>query len=323
MKHTIGLIGNPVEHSRSPELFQLFFEKSPDKSWQYNLWRITDINSILHQINEESLRGFNITLPHKTTIIPQLQYLSSDALAIQAVNTAIALPNNPEAMDLFLRRLESSSPKQTIKTTLAQDSLPLSQKILPGFNANIHKILPGFNTDIHKILLGFNTDILGFLDSVLEAMSINPSFSASTPANEMYSRAIVIGNGGSAKAVLHALNSLGIPIIQYSRTENISSNVKSMEALTSLSPLDQTLWINTTPLGMHPQHHSMPQVPPSSIHPSDTLIDLIYNPEETQLMKLFLSSGAIAKNGFTMLRSQAHHAWQLFKLSAEISELFQ
>ena len=307
MENKIGLIGNPVEHSRSPELFQEFFDDFPQESWKYHLWKITDIQNVISQINDVALRGFNITIPHKTSIIPQLQYLSSDALTIQAVNTAISIPNVPLARQLLLERWEKSNPSQ---------SIPTNQNL--GLNPSPHH--SGSLTD--KILVGFNTDVLGFVDLVKETATNNRS-NTFVPPKETYAQAVIIGDGGSAKSVQYALKQLQIPFIQYSRRENSRNNVQSMEALATRAPQSNTLWVNTTPVGMHPHTTDMPQVPPSTIHRTDTLIDLIYNPLQTQLMAFFENQGSQTHNGFTMLKSQARHAWKLFRISAEIAAEFQ
>jgi len=94
-----------------------------------------------------------------------------------------------------------------------------------------------------------------------------------------------------------------------------------MSALNERIAEPKTLWINTTPAGMHPNIDQMPAIPLSGIHSSDTLIDLIYNPAETKLMRQFKEIGALALNGWPMLQTQANQAWKLFQLSASIGTL--
>jgi shikimate dehydrogenase len=83
----LGLIGHPVSHSKSPEIFDLFFQK-----FQYTgLYRLIDLKT-LTTLNElltdfPNLSGFNVTIPHKTAIVPLLDTIDVSASNIGAVNT--------------------------------------------------------------------------------------------------------------------------------------------------------------------------------------------------------------------------------------------
>lgn len=83
----LGLIGHPVSHSKSPEIFDLFFQK-----FQYTgLYRLIDLNTLttLNELLKDfpNLSGFNVTIPHKTTIVPLLDVIDDSASNIGAVNT--------------------------------------------------------------------------------------------------------------------------------------------------------------------------------------------------------------------------------------------
>ncbi|MBE0642036.1 MAG: shikimate dehydrogenase, partial [Bacteroidales bacterium] len=54
------------------------------------------ISDLVSRLNELSLNGFNVTIPHKQTILPMLQEITTEAAAIGAVNTVFVdrIPGN-------------------------------------------------------------------------------------------------------------------------------------------------------------------------------------------------------------------------------------
>lgn len=148
-------------------------------------------------------------------------------------------------------------------------------------------------------LIGYNSDYYGFKNS-LEAF---------IPKSQSH-KALVLGTGGAAKAVVTALNHLGIPYQYVSRT-------KSADTL-SYAELDQkiigthSIIINTSPLGMYPDVESFPAIPYGFLNATHYLYDLVYNPEQTLFMKKGLAQGAQVLNGLPMLIGQAEKAWEIW-----------
>lgn len=300
MKHQIGLIGHPVSHSKSPELFREFFTTAPHQQWHYELWDLPNVDELYPIISNPNIRGFNVTLPHKTSIISQLNFISADAFQMQSVNTVISIPPHSKTLEQLRAHLENYN-----LDLIELDSLNAKQTSRSHFSQQKHSLqTDSINTNY---LIGFNTDILGFEDSI-------------NRFHQKFNQAVIIGNGGSSKSVKQLLSIKKIPFLQYSRTPNSKDYVLGMEELSYRLPSPNTLWINTSPAGMSPNIDLMPMVPKTSIHTTDTLIDLIYNPEVTKLMRHFQQCGAQTLNGWTMLTSQAKHAWKLFQLSAELSK---
>ncbi len=81
-----GLIGYPLGHSFSAKYFAEKFEKE-NLDEQYCPFPLKGINELEHLIeSNNSLNGLNVTIPYKESVIPYLDELSADALAIGAVN---------------------------------------------------------------------------------------------------------------------------------------------------------------------------------------------------------------------------------------------
>ena len=87
-----ALIGHPVEHSFSAQYLNSRF-KSEGIDAHYELIDLPDISEFQTLIKLGKYNGFNITIPHKRTIIPYLDSLSPEATAIGAVNV-IQITNN-------------------------------------------------------------------------------------------------------------------------------------------------------------------------------------------------------------------------------------
>ena len=264
----LGLIGHPVSHSKSPEIFREKFDREGFPNASYELFDLPNLDNfgawIKQQANDDiPLLGFNVTVPHKTQIIPFLTTISAEAQAIQAVNTVV----------------------------VSRD--PITQEI-----------------ELH----GHNTDVDGFAKSleIVNEMGIeklNPQSALQTISDSAITQAIVLGNGGSAKAVRHILNRQNIPHFTLHRGRILETNTP----LNELQIPPHTLIIQTTPVGMWPNIEAHIEFPFPQLNPTHVVIDLIYNPAQTTFMQKCEERGAITLNGQTMLNAQAETAWQLFK----------
>jgi shikimate dehydrogenase len=63
---------------------------------------------------------------------------------------------------------------------------------------------------------------------------------------------------------------------------------------------------------MYPDINSYPPIPYKHLTKDHILFDLVYNPAETQFLRLGKESGATVINGFEMLRFQAEKAWEIW-----------
>lgn len=141
-------------------------------------------------------------------------------------------------------------------------------------------------------LIGHNTDVFGFENSLNHWLE--------KPINQ----ALILGNGGSAKAVKFALKRLEIPFEIVSRSGDLN-----YENLPASLVHDSHLIINTTPLGMSPQTEAFPDIAYEAIGSQHFVFDLIYNPGETPFLRKCKLAGASIKNGAEMLKLQAEKSW--------------
>ena len=90
-----GVIGYPIHHSKSP-LIQNYFINTHNLNAVYKKYEIKDeveLKSFTHRVLNGNWAGFNITIPHKQTIIPFLNTIDEDVKCIGACNTVV-IKNN-------------------------------------------------------------------------------------------------------------------------------------------------------------------------------------------------------------------------------------
>jgi shikimate dehydrogenase len=153
-------------------------------------------------------------------------------------------------------------------------------------------------------LYGYNTDIAGFEKSL--GKKWNPF---------IHTRALILGTGGSEKAVKYVLEKSGVSYKSVSRKP--SAGCFSYEQLTKDIIQKHKLIINTTPLGMFPNIVEAPPLPYEYLTPEHFLFDLIYNPEKTTFLKKGEAAGAQIQNGYDMLVLQAEENWKIWTTDEE------
>lgn len=84
----IGVIGAPVEHSRSPQMHNAALAKA-GLDYVYVPFHVRpgDIARALEGFKALNVVGINVTLPHKAAVLPYLTSISREAALIGAVNT--------------------------------------------------------------------------------------------------------------------------------------------------------------------------------------------------------------------------------------------
>jgi shikimate dehydrogenase len=147
-------------------------------------------------------------------------------------------------------------------------------------------------------LIGHNTDVIGFSKSLLPKLKPH------------HKQALILGTGGSSKAVTYVLNELGISFSQVSRTP--AEGMIGYEEIDQSMLESHTLLINTTPVGMYPDIEKAPALPYQFIGAEHYLFDLVYNPERTMFLQQGALRGAAVENGADMLVIQAEASWEIW-----------
>ncbi len=87
---TLGLVGDPVEHSLSPLLHRLLIE-ALGLNCCYHAFRVQsrDLPAAVAGLRALGVMGVNVTIPHKEAIVPLLDAVAPEARALGAVNVVV------------------------------------------------------------------------------------------------------------------------------------------------------------------------------------------------------------------------------------------
>ena len=162
-------------------------------------------------------------------------------------------------------------------------------------------------------LTGYNTDAEGFLRSLLEE-----------GVDLEGKRALMFGAGGAARAVGYALLKGGVKFLNivnrnFSRGKEVGELLGKLgnvlvyplkESTIEVLLKDVDLIVNTTSLGMKPDDPLLFDY--SKIPSGVTVVDIIYNPPETPLLKAAREKGCKTVNGLGMLVHQGAVAFEIW-----------
>jgi shikimate dehydrogenase len=257
--HIVGIIGDPIEHSRSPQMHNAAFAKAGlDYVYVPFHVRPDDLAHAIVGFKALNVVGINVTLPHKQAVIPYLTSISREAELIGAVNT------------------------------------------LTFVDGGIH---------------GDNTDAPGVLRALEEDGDM------SVPVGE---DVVVLGAGGSARAVVVALALAGVASITIANrtVERAISLAEEMQQKTDI-PMHGMgladvrlphavrrgmLLINTTTASMDPTQPLL--VSAEWIQPNTIVYDIVYTPPVTPLMNAAAERGCRTLGGIGMLVHQGAIAFE-------------
>ncbi|MCX7592509.1 MAG: shikimate dehydrogenase [Fischerella sp.] len=201
-------------------------------------------------------------------------------------------------------------------------TIPHKQAVLPFLSAiePIAQAVGAVNTVVRKDnqWLGTNTDVEGF---VAPLQTYHQDWSQKI--------ALILGNGGAARAVVAGCTQLGcreihvvgrnVPRLREFRKswENsplaVNLNIHKWEELPRLISQADVL-VNTTPIGMYPKVEESPLSAEemADVQPGAIAYDLIYTPNPTKFLQQAQQAGAIAIDGLEMLVQQGAAALKIW-----------
>lgn len=260
---------------------------------------------------------------------PVLHQAAFDTLGLVGEYQLFAIRPEPGSLEIIKKLLNQM---QIGNIQGLNVTIPYKQTLIPLLNrlTPLAQAIGAINTIYSEgdNLIGDNTDTQGFLTDLNRMVE-------QAPIKQSNSRpeAIVLGAGGSARAVVYALIQNGWDICIAARNieraqvlsdtfthnkiktiENKNENDQPLHGKIAVIPLQPSalihypnpaLIVNTTPVGMYPNVDDCPW-PEDIPLPKGTLIyDLIYNPAVTSLVSKARFRGNPASSGIGMLVEQA------------------
>lgn len=251
-----AVIGDPISHSMSPAMHNDLFEfyQIPAQFKPVHIKK-GQLEEGINELKRQSYSGFNVTIPHKTDIIPFLDDLDPLSEAIGAVNTVI--------------------------------------------NSN-------------GKLIGYNTDGSGYIKGLHFTM-----------AELKEKKVLMVGTGGAAKAIYYTMASRGVKNVDvcnrtldnaYTLVEgckySIQTNILTMKDAEEVVG-NYDLIIQTTSIGMRP-YEGMSPLALRNMNSNTFFSDIIYNPLETEFLRIARTKGAETQNGINMFVCQGALAFGLW-----------
>ncbi len=239
-----GIFGYPIRHSLSP-VFQSWAFKKKNINAVYIPFEVKpdDLEIATKGAKAMSIKGLNITIPHKEKILDFVDEVSLEVQRIGSCNT------------LF----------------------------------------------IEDKIKAYNTDFVGFKKSLEEKTSLKNK------------KVLVLGAGGTTKAVLYALSLENAEIYLFNRTIEKALELKKVFDIevikspeTMIKQVD--IIVNTTSVGL--KEEDKPLFDYNLIEPHHVVFDVIY--KDTPLVKSAKERGAIAINGLNMLIYQGLESFKIW-----------
>ncbi len=198
-------------------------------------------------------------------------------------------------------------------------TIPHKQNVMPYLDElmPIAKAVGAVNTIYlrENKLIGDNTDALGFLSDLQR-------FLTTETQRHGIPKALVLGAGGSARAVIYALLNDGwevtITARRMEQAQQLADSFLSHQpritdfTLSNIELSNVSLVVNATPLGMAPNIDQSPWPENLPFPPHAVIYDLVYNPRETKLVKDACSQGLSAITGLGMLIAQAVLSFEIW-----------
>ena len=255
----LGIIGYPIEHTLSP-IMQAAAIEAAGVDYSYIAIPIPPGRLVpaLDGLRALYFRGWNVTIPHKSSVMQLLDAIDYDARLIGAVNTIV---------------------------------------------------------NDGGCLTGYNTDSYGFHMSLVKAGFMLDDC-----------RAVILGAGGAARAVVWALckrraSSITIGVRNPQKAAVLAKDFSNFAEINIFDwnsdefkeQLEYTdILINATPLGMYPNVDEMPPVDISKLPEGAFVYDVVYTPAKTKFLAKAEELGYPIINGEAMLAYQGVESFRLF-----------
>jgi shikimate dehydrogenase len=256
----VACLGQPAAENPTGAMQEAAF-RALGLNWRYLTVEVppAGLRDAMAGVRAFGMRGINLTIPHKVSVMEHLDRIAPDAAVIGAVNTV---------------RREGD------------------------------------------LLIGENTDGKGFLRGVRADAGVDPKGK----------RAVVLGAGGAARAIVTELALAGVSdLLVVNRSAARGEQMAAELEAKTKAPIRFQLWpdiyrvpgdvdllVNATSIGLYPDVDATPPVDLSGARPGMLVSDVVFNPPETRLLAAARRSGLPILDGLSMLVYQGVIGFQLW-----------
>jgi len=287
----VGVIGDPIEHSCSPQMHNAAFEQlSMDYVYVAFHVKAEDLKVAIDGFKALNIVGINVTIPHKQGVIPLIDELSREAELIGAVNTLVFKEGKIEGHNTDARGFIAAMKEEGVDVPKGKSVVVL------GAGGSARAVVVSLALeDVKKISI----------------------------ANRTASKAIQLAADISKKTGIE-IHGIGLDDKEFPKA--ISESSLLVNTASSSMDLEHPLLIDEDWLAVHEVTTPLTTpLPPfikgepfgrgtaeRSEHSKLVVYDIIYNPPETRLMKIAKEKGLKTVGGIGMLVHQGAIAFELW-----------
>ncbi len=233
--------------------------------------------------------------PVRHSLSPIIHNVSFKRAGINAVYLAFEINNLSDALKgikaLGIRGLSVTIPFKTEVVKYLDEIDPIAKKI------------KAVNTILNHEgnLLGFNTDWLGALEALKEVTDLDEK------------KILVLGAGGASRAIVYGLSRAGCQVIITNRSiDRAKELAEEFGCLYLKEPTSEVdIIINSTPVGMYPLENETP-LPKHYLRKGMIVMDTVYKPLKTRLLREAEERGCLTINGLSMLSYQGAYQFEIW-----------
>jgi shikimate dehydrogenase len=298
LKHSFATAQKRLDSKNLPPLFQnlasariLYNLRAPLYEYYADIKIMTDhktIPEVLREIGRHICVVIGDPIAH--SLSPQIHNAGYKALGISSAYIFLTCRVLPRELGSFIRRAHTAGVRG-ISVTIPHKTTVM--KYLDFVDSTADKI-GAVNTIVneHGLLRGYNTDWIGALKPLEERLALK------------HKKVVIIGAGGAARAIAYATAAVGAIVFVYDRKIHA-------KAVLMAQVRGADIIINATPVGMHPKINAT-AVPKKLISKRQVVMDAVYRPIETRLLREAKHQGARVISGMEMFLAQAAEQFTLF-----------
>ncbi|MBI9089131.1 MAG: shikimate dehydrogenase [Desulfobacterium sp.] len=197
---------------------------------------------------------------------------------------------------------------RNLKIAGASITIPHKETVIPFLDEmdDLARDMGAVNTIVNRdgTLVGYNTDARGAVDPLGRVCDLSGK------------RVVIVGAGGAARAVAFGVKQKGAALFMVNRSEARGRALADEMGATfiykeDLKRVDPEIIINATSLGMAPKIDDIP-LDPGILKPSMIVMDIVYTPVKTALIRAAMEKGCVAIDGLSMFVNQGAAQFELF-----------
>lgn len=289
----VGLIGHPLDHSRSPAMQQAAFD-ALRLDIRYDLWDTSsgDLHKRVEALRQPDMLGANVTIPHKLSVMGYLDHHSATARYFAGAVNTIVREETPHGV-----RLVGHNTDLTALLRILDE-----QRV--------------WRPDLRALVLGAGGGAQAALGAILLRggepwVAARKRSNARQALEALYARRQEAGRETSAVGGASG----AFPVGPYTPPDHLKSFALALDDTDAIArALGETrLLINATPIGTRdPQATPIPMDLLRRLPRDVFILDMVYNPPETALVRGAHAIGLRATGGLSMLLYQGAEAFTLW-----------